>query len=277
MRVTLEHSGNRYAADLTQAVSIAIPLDFDGPQPNHFGANRAARAPLRIGGFVGRTSEGGSCNVDSLELTPHCNGTHTETISHIVNEEIWIGHAATTPLMLAELATVDIEDAVKCGESYRPKLDKSDRVVTAAALQRACRRFDGQKPNALIIRTKPNESAKQSRAYASGEAPAFLTVEAMQYVVQLGCRHLLVDLPSVDRMYDEGRLTNHHLFWNVPEGAHAMTGESWQDKTITEMVYVDDRNPDGVYLLNLQCPAFCSDAAPSRPIIAPARMLASSG
>jgi hypothetical protein len=33
------------------------------------------------------------------------------------------------------------------------------------------------------------------------------------------------------------------------------------------MIFVDNHIEDGSYLLNLQIPAFVSDAAPSRPII----------
>ncbi len=39
------------------------------------------------------------------------------------------------------------------------------------------------------------------------------------------------------------------------------------DKTITEMIFVDDEIRDGLYLLNLQMPAFPTDAAPCRPVI----------
>jgi hypothetical protein len=40
-----------------------------------------------------------------------------------------------------------------------------------------------------------------------------------------------------------------------------------QNKTITEMIFAPSYLEDGAYLLNLQIPAFVSDAAPSRPII----------
>jgi arylformamidase len=40
-----------------------------------------------------------------------------------------------------------------------------------------------------------------------------------------------------------------------------------QNKTITEMIFVSEIIKDGSYLLNLQIPAFVSDAAPSRPIL----------
>ena len=35
----------------------------------------------------------------------------------------------------------------------------------------------------------------------------------MNYIVELGVKHLLVDFPSVDRLLDEGRLTCHNIFW----------------------------------------------------------------
>ena len=90
MKITIQHLAASYVADSAAGTSIAIPLQFDGAQPNHFGANKASQEPLRLGGFVGKTELGGSCNVDTLQIVPHCNGTHTETISHIVNDDIWI-------------------------------------------------------------------------------------------------------------------------------------------------------------------------------------------
>ena len=79
--------------------------------------------------------------------------------------------------------------------------------------------------------------------------------------------HLLVDLPSIDKMQDDGLLTNHHAYWRVPAGTHKLTPAAAVNKTVTEMIFAEDAIQDGVYLLNLQAPAFASDAAPSRPVI----------
>ena len=96
------------------------------------------------------------------------------------------------------------------------------------------------------------------------EAPTFLSIEAMEYIVSLGVEHLLVDTPSVDRLLDEGNLSTHNIFWET-------TGKEFnsktQNKTITEMIFASEEIKDGRYLLNLQIPAFVSDAAPSRPIL----------
>jgi hypothetical protein len=70
-------------------------------------------------------------------------------------------------------------------------------------------------------------------------------------------------------MHDQGWLTNHHRFWNIPELTSTLTSAAWTDKTITEMVFVPDEVVDGEYLLTLQIPRFCADAAPSRPILFP--------
>lgn len=277
MKLTLQHEQQAVTCDTRNASSIAITLDFSGPQPNHFGTEQAKEVVLKLGSFTGDTSVGGSCNVDTLSMIPHCNGTHTETISHIVNEDIWIGHAAMDSLMVAVLISVRPVPVSRLSiaekkEVYRPQLDADDQVVTAKMLESGFKQvsLEDTKPTALVIRTLPNDADKKTRAYGEKFSPAFFTVDAMQSIIDAGVQHLLVDLPSVDRMYDDGLLTNHHLFWNVPEETHSVAADSRQDKTITEMVYVDDDLKDGLYVLNLQIPAFGSDAAPSRPMLFPA-------
>jgi kynurenine formamidase len=121
---------------------------------------------------------------------------------------------------------------------------------------------------ALIIRTLPNDNTKMSRNY-SAQKPPFLSLDAMNFITELGVEHILVDLPSIDRAYDQGKLNTHHLFWNVASGSHETSSHSLVNKTITEMIYAADEIPDGSYLLNLQIAPFASDAAPSRPLLYP--------
>jgi kynurenine formamidase len=112
---------------------------------------------------------------------------------------------------------------------------------------------------ALIIRTKPNDHSKCNRQYSGTNFP-YLTIGAMQRIVDAGVQHLLIDLPSVDREEDGGALAAHHLFWNVP-------AEPNFQKTITELIYVPNEISDGNYILNLQVSNFANDAAPSRPML----------
>ena len=120
---------------------------------------------------------------------------------------------------------------------------------------------------ALIVRTLPNDDSKLSRTYDSENLSPYLTSDAMQLIVERGFKHLLVDLPSIDRLYDEGKLVNHRIFWNVDPGSFEVNEQSRIDSTITELIYVPNEVLDGVYLLNLQIAPFESDASPSRPLL----------
>ena len=273
MQVSFKHQDVEYVCSVAEAKSLAILLDFEGLQPNHFGTEKASNEVLKLGGFTGDTRAGGSCNVDSLEMIPHCNGTHTETVGHIVNQDIWVGHAALDLLSLAFVVTVEPQLAKDTADVYRPVLEPENWVVTREMLEKAIAEvgvIEQLKPSALIVRTLPNSNDKCARAYTTESQPPFFTVDACDLINETGIRHLLVDFPSVDRMNDDGLLTNHHIFWNVTERTHELSEDTWQEKTITEMIFVADEINDGLYGLNLQVPAFGSDAAPSRPVIFPA-------
>ena len=70
--------------------------------------------------------------------------------------------------------------------------------------------------SSLVIRTLPNTTDKQARNY-SGTNPPYLHHEAVEYMVECGIDHLLLDLPSVDREVDEGKLLAHRAFWQYPD------------------------------------------------------------
>ena len=267
MKIVFEQNGKKFQSDLSAGRSLAIDLDFDGPQPNHFGAPKSKRSGLELGPFVGRTARGGGCNVDLLELIPHCNGTHTETVSHIVDDEVFVGQVVKPEHVIALIISVEPTTAANTTDIYRPPAGPDESVITA---EQIISKIGTQKDfAALIIRTLPNVQSKRSQAYSEDHQPPYLTVDAMQAIVETGVKHLLLDMPSVDRMYDDGLLTNHHLFWNVDEQSHRLNDDAWRDKTITEMIFVPDEVKDGLYLLNIQVPAFCTDAAPSRPVVFP--------
>jgi len=82
-----------------------------------------------------------------------------------------------------------------------------------------------------------------------------------------GIEHLVVDLPSIDRAHDEGRLTAHRLFFGLPAGQTALARAARSTCTVTELAYIPDEAVDGPYLLELQVPAINGDAVPSRPLL----------
>jgi len=82
-------------------------------------------------------------------------------------------------------------------------------------------------------------------------------------------RHLLIDLPSLDRSHDQGKLSAHRRFWGLPAAGCVASDPGRPDASITEMIFVPDDLPDGLYALSLQIAPFVADAAPSRPLLFP--------
>jgi kynurenine formamidase len=274
-RLELEIGGRRFAADSGRATSLAIPLDFHGAQPHAFGAPRARGAALEGRGFVGDVGRGGSCNVGTYALTPHCNGTHTECVGHLTAEPAGIDALTPEPLIPATLVTVEPEPAAGHPEADAEIAAPDDPLVSARALRAALVRFpDLVLYRAIAIRTLPNGEAKRARDWDDGAPVPYLTRAAAALLAELGCEHVLVDLPSLDRMADRGKLAAHRAFWGLAEGAtHAAEARRGRC-TVTELIYVPDVLADGPYLLDLQLPAFVADAAPSRPLLMPLEALA---
>ena len=119
--------------------------------------------------------------------------------------------------------------------------------------------LNGVETEALIIRTSPNAESKKHLNY-TGTNPAYIDVKVVPILNKSKIQHLLIDLPSVDRESDGGKLEFHHEFWGVPKNPQF-------HKTITELIYVSDTVPDGDYILNLQTAPFENDATPSRPVL----------
>jgi kynurenine formamidase len=265
----VEMAGRRWEA-AARAYDLSIPLTFDDGQPSFFGADRATGKPLSGGGFVGDVREGGSCNCSTYSLTPHCNGTHTECIGHVVEERVSVRDVAREHLIPALLAsTAPVAASATC-EASDPRPRSGDTLITRALLEAAvgCERLGDF--GAFVIRTLPNHPTKRFRNYSAGdEPPPYFTAEAMRWIVEQGVRHLVVDLPSIDRANDQGRLTCHRIFWGLPAGGKSAASALRAEATITELAYIDSEISDGPYLLNLQVAPFVADAAPSRPVLLP--------
>ena len=281
MRVAVQIKNQNYQIDAENPLSIAIPLKFNGVQPNAYDVERAISKPCETNEFVGDTRRGGSCNFEQVKFIPHCNGTHTECVGHITHERISVNDCLQDAFILAGLISVEPIIATQTDETYAVKLNETDKLITRTAIEKALSnskfqisnfklseklKTEDQKPTALIIRTLPNETDKLSKTYLEQIPPVFST-EAMQFLVKIGVKHLLVDLPSIDRIFDDGRLSNHRIFWNVEQSSFETNAETRIHNTITELIYVADEIADGEYLLNLQIAPFVADASPSRPIL----------
>lgn len=250
-------------------IDISIPLQFNGPQPNAYGVEPARSVPCEAGELVGDTRRGGSCNFEQYTFIPHCSGTHTECVGHITRERISVTDCLRDVFIPALLVTVTPQHPQESGESYPVAIQDSDLLLTRQNLTAAIDALSSSnhlQNTALIVRTTPNDDGKLNRQYAD-RIPPYFSEEAIKFVVEYGFTHLIVDLPSIDRMYDEGRLSNHRIFWNVERGSFETNESTRVSSTITELAYVREGVPDGRYMLNLQIAPFASDAAPSRPVI----------
>jgi kynurenine formamidase len=259
-------AGRALDIDISRPVSLAVELDFAGAQPRHFGAPRASARPFEAPGFAGAVARGASCNCEVISLIPHCNGTHTECAGHLTRERLDASRVAPLGLLPALLVTVDPEPAGAEGSDPAPRA--GDLLVTRRALERAWPAHAPFEARALIVRTRPNGADKRVHDY-SAETPPYLTREAAQLLTARGIAHLVVDLPSIDRARDEGRLTAHRIFFGLPPGSTALAEAKRRDATITELAFVPDELRDGAFLLELQVPALAGDAVPSRPLVYP--------
>jgi kynurenine formamidase len=164
------------------------------------------------------------------------------SIERALSRYWWTAHVITiTPATSS--ATNDIEQ-------------KGDSIITLQQVQQA---LGNSIPEAVIIRTLPNTTDKKSRVYSNTNF-TYMHPDAAQWLATQGVQHLLVDMPSIDREEDQGKLLAHHAFWNYPS-------EPRMEATITEMIFVEDNVVDGLYMLNLQVASFRNDAAPSRPVL----------
>jgi arylformamidase len=177
-------------------------------------------------------------------FNPHGHGTHTECHGHITPKVVSVNQKLRTYFFKARLVSVQPEI-----------LENGDELITKSLLEE---KMDDSPIEALIIRTLPNEQNKTSKNY-SDTNPPYLDLSVMEIIEKHQIQHLLVDVPSVDRESDEGKLAFHHAYWNVPENPN--------DKTITELIYVKDEISDGLYILEMQMAPFENDASPSRPVL----------
>ncbi|MBA2494473.1 MAG: cyclase family protein [Acidobacteria bacterium] len=266
MIVSIHINNQNYKIDSTNPLDISIPLNFSGEQPIAYGVERATSKPCEAENLIGDTRRGGSCNFEEYEFIPHCNGTHTECVGHITHERISVHDCLRDAFVPATLISLESESANQTDETYAVNLDAQDKLITKRAIENALKNGSENFLQALIIRTLPNDKSKLTRNYTEMPSPFFST-EAIKFIAEKGIKHLLVDMPSIDRTFDEGKLSNHRVFWNVEPGSFQLSEQSFPDNTITEMIFVPDEIKDGTYLLNLQIAAFAADASPSRPIL----------
>ena len=242
---------NNFEVDLSKPIDISISLSNTDENPIAWYIEKPVIEPVVFGDWIGKVAEGSSStNFNNIFFNPHGHGTHTECLGHITKEFYSINQSLKQFFFLAELISV------------QPEQQNEDGIITKNQIEKA---LNGATPEAIIIRTLPNNSDKLSKKY-SNTNPPYLSEDAAIFIREKGIQHLLIDLPSVDKEHDQGKLLAHKAFWNVKD-INDLNPDARINCTITEMIFVNNEIKDGSYLLNLQIAPFENDASPSKPIL----------
>lgn len=251
MKATLTSNNQTFEVDFSKPIDISITLTNTDENPIAWYIEKPEIEPVRFGEWIGKVSEGSSStNFNNIFFNPHGHGTHTECLGHITKEFYSINDTLKTFFFTAALISVT------------PEVQGEDLVITKDQVEKA---LEDKSPEAVVIRTLPNLKEKLSKKY-SNTNPPYLDENAAKFLRESGVKHLLIDLPSVDKEKDEGKLLAHKAFWNVKE-VNVLNEDARLDATITELIYVKDTILDGSYLLNLQIASFKNDASPSKPVL----------
>ena len=247
---------NNFQIDLSKPIDISIPLTNTDENPIAWYIEKPVIEPVVFGDWTGKVSEGkSSTNFNNIFFNPHGHGTHTECLGHITHDFYSINQSLKQFFFFAKLITVEPE---KLGDDFVITKEQVQKKLSSATSMNVIN-------EALIIRTLPNKNEKKSRKY-SNTNPPYLSEEAAVFIRESKIQHLLIDLPSVDKEHDEGKLLAHKAFWNVKDTVH-LNDDARTEATITEMIFVSKEIEDGNYILNLQIASFENDASPSKPVL----------
>ncbi|MDU8885088.1 cyclase family protein [Yeosuana sp. MJ-SS3] len=244
MIATIQYNSKKYTIDLSKPLDISIPLRASKSNVNAWYVDEPKIEPVEIDGDIVSVEHGACVNFNTISFNPHAHGTHTECAGHITEKVHSINQNLKQFFFLTEVITV------------APEKLNGDFVISKKQIQFA---MGNKKRDAIVLRSIPNTLEKLTKQY-SHTNPPYLLEEAAIYLRNKDIKHLLIDLPSVDKERDECQLLSHNAFWNT-------NGKLRLDATITEFIYVPNSVKDGTYFLNLQIAPFENDASPSKPIL----------
>ncbi|HFS67423.1 MAG TPA: cyclase family protein [Flavobacteriia bacterium] len=243
MKAKIKIKGEKYKVDLAKPLDISVPIAHKKGSLAWYVENPIIE-PVIMGNFVGSVKKGAATNFNKITFYPHANATHTECVGHITKEFYSINKLLKNFFFLSEVISI------------LPKRKNKDCVITKLQLKKA---ITHKNIDALIIRTLPNSKEKKQKDYSNSNPP-YLLENAALYLKEIGIKHLLIDLPSVDKEKDDGKLAAHKAFWDYPKNIRL-------DATITEFIYVTNKITDGLYVLNLQIASIENNATLSKPVL----------
>lgn len=240
MKITVKRDGLSYEVNLSQGIDCGSTFGDEKREPSAWYVNPVRIEPVKMDDWTGSVAQGSSVNFYEVQLNPHGNGTHTECYGHIDK-----GHQK-------------LNDHLKetHGWIYFQRLPirelNGDRVLLLEDLKIP----DGGFPEFVGIEAE----GLPFPGHFSNTNPPYIEAALCKRLADLGVKHLLTNLPSVDREEDGGALAAHRAFWNYPDAIR-------EEATITEFTNFDASLKAGLYFINLQTANIHSDAVPSRPVL----------
>jgi kynurenine formamidase len=250
MKATITTDKEEFLIDFDQPIDISLVIQPNENNPIAWYLNPPKIEPVVADNWTGSVAKGASTNFNNIFFNPHGHGTHTECLGHITRDFYSINNSLKNFFSVGLLITIS------------PEKIENDYVITKNQIEKA---IENKIFESLIIRTLPNIEEKKNKKYSHSNPP-YLQEEAAIFIKEKNIKHLLIDLPSVDKEHDGGMLSAHKAFWNV-KNIKTLNEDARKDATITELIYVPNEIEDGKYILNLMIASFENDATPSKPIL----------
>lgn len=245
MKISFEVNGVNYNLQTDKVYDISIGIKKQN-NVNCYHLDEPTFSYFENEFFVGSLKKGGSVNCEKMSFYAHASGTHTECALHVLDASFTMLEVQVPIMQLGKLITI------------QPKLIGEDKFIDEEVLSHLT---NTEQATALVVRTLPNQNFKKHFKYA-GTNPPFFTVNGIRKIKDLGFKHILTDLPSIDKEQDEGLLAAHKQ-WFLTNHAPDI------ERTITEFVFADNSIADGLFGVAIRVPKIETDAVPSSVLIYP--------
>ncbi len=243
MQLEIEHCQKKFKINQNIYFDITIPIQkqenvncyfLDSPSFQYFESPE----------FSGNLSKGGSVNCEKISFYPHASGTHTECALHVYPVDFTMKDFNLPALMPAVVLTLN------------PICSNLDSFIDDTLLNNFNNDLNAE---VIVLRTLPNLSDKLNKNY-SNTNPTYLKPNAIEVFKKMGFKHIVTDLPSIDKESDEGLLLSHKVWFK---------DNDYNYNTITELTYIQDDIKDGFYFISIKCPKIQTDAVPSSVVLYP--------
>ncbi|MBU9810413.1 cyclase family protein [Rahnella sp. C60] len=260
-RIEIVYRGRTHIIHHQESIKLSAQLCFADNAVNLYGIAPAYEAPLKYENSQARVTSGGACNASLISFVPHCHGTHTECIGHILPEIHNVADLSMPLFMAATLIHVSLERVSKMKDRYNTHAEDNDWIITEEAINHALTPLGSDYLQALVITTDDKSWLPD------GNGAPYFSHQAMERVLQLGVQHLFVDIPSIDKLHDGGLMDNHRCFWGMADPCNPITER--RQASVTELIQLPEGIFPGHYFISLQLPDLTGDALPSKPLLFP--------